>query len=899
MIPLNDFDALFNALTGNPPFPWQRAMYHDWFAQGKIPASCNLPTGLGKTSVVAIWLIALANHPLKMPRRLVYVVNRRTVVDQTTDEVLKYRKNIVGTALDEVLRKLCAIPLTPQASRNPSEQDESPLALSTLRGQFADNREWSADPARPAVICGTVDMIGSRLLFSGYGIGFKSKPLHAGFLGQDALLIHDEAHLEPAFQKLIDSIRHEQDRSKEFTRFHVMELTATSRSGGDAFELTPVEKSIPADLPPMPSDEEELKKAHPINHVHWRLTSKKAIHFKEVADEKKELMKEIIGLALKHKDDEKNPSVLIFVQTVQAVDEVVKGLKTGKVAEEDIETLTGTMRGKERDALVEKPTFQRFLKGKEKGARTAYLVCTSAGEVGVDMSADHLVCDLSTYESMAQRFGRVNRYGKGDARIDIVIPKTFDTKDKPREAAREKTLGLLTCLRLREDGMYDASPASLGELLERTIREGCDSSTNPNDREKALREYVLAAFAPMPTILPASDILFDAWALTTIKGKLPGRPPVEPYLHGLPTEWQPPETHVAWREEVERLTNELLGIYAPAALLDEYPLLPRELLREPSYRAFKHFESMAKRFDGHKVPVWLLDDDGSVKILTLAELADKDSKDRINGKTVILPPSAGGLEAGMLSGASLTADDVADTDQRQRLWNDYPKDTKEFRRVMTLELPSAEDDDEPDSWNWFVRIKDTDGGSTSNKRVLWQAHVADVERETAKIVDALPLPKDLRQVVKIAATYHDHGKRRTLFQHNLGNANPDNWWAKSDSKQGGRFPEKYRHEFGSLLDIERELESLNLGEHQDLVLHLIAAHHGRARPHFPAEDVFDPDYSQVDAERIASEVPRRFARLQRKYGRWGLAYLESLLRAGDWAASAQPTVEDVTEEKQP
>jgi len=79
---------------------------------------------------------------------------------------------------------LCAIPL--------DEKDE-PLAISTLRGQFADNREWSADPSRPAVICGTVDMIGSRLLFSGYGVGFKSRPLHAGFLGQDALLIHDEA----------------------------------------------------------------------------------------------------------------------------------------------------------------------------------------------------------------------------------------------------------------------------------------------------------------------------------------------------------------------------------------------------------------------------------------------------------------------------------------------------------------------------------------------------------------------------------------------------------------------------------------------------------------------------------------------------------------------------------
>ena len=148
----------FLLLTGNAPFPWQRALY-ERFVDGNIPASCNLPTGLGKTSVIAVWLIALATHPDKMPRRLVYVVNRRTVVDQTTEEVEKYLE-----------RSDCSIP---------------EFAVSTLRGQFADDGEWSADPSRPAVICGTVDMIGSRLLFSGYGVGMKGRPLHAAFLGQD------------------------------------------------------------------------------------------------------------------------------------------------------------------------------------------------------------------------------------------------------------------------------------------------------------------------------------------------------------------------------------------------------------------------------------------------------------------------------------------------------------------------------------------------------------------------------------------------------------------------------------------------------------------------------------------------------------------------------------------
>jgi len=212
---VNQIDfATKKALTDSSPFPWQQALY-ERFVAGNIPASCNLPTGLGKTSVIAIWLIALATHPDKMPRRLVYVVNRRTVVDQTTEEVEKYLK-----------RKVLGIP---------------EFVVSTLRGQLADNREWSADPSRPAVICGTVDMIGSRLLFRGYGVGMKGKPLHAGFLGQDALLVHDEAHLEPAFQELIGRIKKEQRDCEPvvpWPKFRVIELTATSRCEGAVFGLT-------------------------------------------------------------------------------------------------------------------------------------------------------------------------------------------------------------------------------------------------------------------------------------------------------------------------------------------------------------------------------------------------------------------------------------------------------------------------------------------------------------------------------------------------------------------------------------------------------------------------------------------------------------------------------------
>ena len=77
----SEFNNHFKLLTGNPPLRWQLRMFRECFAKSKstsLPASVDLPTGLGKTMVMAIWLIARASNP-SLPRRLVYVVDRRAV----------------------------------------------------------------------------------------------------------------------------------------------------------------------------------------------------------------------------------------------------------------------------------------------------------------------------------------------------------------------------------------------------------------------------------------------------------------------------------------------------------------------------------------------------------------------------------------------------------------------------------------------------------------------------------------------------------------------------------------------------------------------------------------------------------------------------------------------------
>jgi len=87
---MSEFESWVEKLNGNPLFPWQRRLF-EVFMKGDLPSALDIPTGLGKTSVISIWLAARAMGAM-VPTRLVYVVDRRAVVDQATDEAMRLRK---------------------------------------------------------------------------------------------------------------------------------------------------------------------------------------------------------------------------------------------------------------------------------------------------------------------------------------------------------------------------------------------------------------------------------------------------------------------------------------------------------------------------------------------------------------------------------------------------------------------------------------------------------------------------------------------------------------------------------------------------------------------------------------------------------------------------------------
>src|SRR5579871_497370 len=399
----SSFKTGFEFLSGIPdPFPWQEELFRRLMT-GSVERALDIPTGLGKTTVMAIWLFARAEGA-KVPRRLVYIVDRRAVVDQATD---------VANALREAVGRH-------QALGAALSLNGRPLSISTLRGQHVDNKQWLEDPASPAIIVGTIDMIGSRLMFEGYGVSRKMRPYHAGLLGADALMVLDEAHLVPPFEMLLDAIASNSagvgPRSAGARAvvppFKLMSLSATGRTRR---------------VRPFTLTDKDLE--HPI--VRQRLEAKKRLVLKPLKIEGEPPPAQLDSLLADSLAEEawqvaergaKAVRVIVFCNKRKVAEEAKKALeRLAKAADQaeikgHTELFVGGRRVYERDRAAARLRELGFIAGsKVTLTKPAFVFATSAGEVGVDLDADHMASDLVEWERMVQRLGRVNRRGEGNA----------------------------------------------------------------------------------------------------------------------------------------------------------------------------------------------------------------------------------------------------------------------------------------------------------------------------------------------------------------------------------------------------------------------------------------------------------------------------------------------------
>lgn len=355
--------AAFRQLTRRQPYKWQERLLRQWLIESRIPVALDIPTGLGKTAAIALWLAALTVG-IKLPRRLVYVVDRRTVVDQASDEADRLACRLGNGTEPEPEIDLLRYRLGLGPGRR--------LPVSTLRGQYLDNRLWFEDPAAPAIIIGTVDMIGSRLLFEGYGVSPRMRPVHAGLIGADALVMLDEAHLVPPFAALLRSIA-EMRASAPVPRFHLMTLSATGREQGCV---------TGTGRPSFGLEAEDWDDAP----VLARLEATKRLQIWDLPTGA-DLVESLAQRAFERGEGGKR--VLVFCNSRMAAQKVCEWLARKRVP---AEPLVGARRVHEREELKNSMVFRRFdpnappLEG--EAGEPAFLVATSAGEVGVDLDAD-------------------------------------------------------------------------------------------------------------------------------------------------------------------------------------------------------------------------------------------------------------------------------------------------------------------------------------------------------------------------------------------------------------------------------------------------------------------------------------------------------------------------------
>lgn len=830
-------------------FPWQTSLLHAFPEPGCRRYALDIPTGLGKTSVMAIWLVARAlGKPV--PRRLVYVVDRRTVVDQATTAAEELRDWVERH--HEVKERLGL--------------GARPLPISTLRGQHLDNREWLEDPSIPAIIIGTVDMVGSRLLFEGYRTSRKMRPYHAGLLGVDVLLTLDEAHLVPPFERLLETIATNAQGFGPTDRVPPFVLMSLSATGAPAqartYRLTDADRN------------------HPV--VRRRLDAPKHLRFNPLEDPKlltERLAERAWALAT---GKEESSRVLVYCTRREVAQRVHTALL--KQTRQAL-LLVGARRQYERQQAAKDLADLGFLAGSNVTLDgPAFLVATSAGEVGVDLDADHMVSDLVPWERMVQRFGRVNRRGDGAAILEVmrvleVSPAEDIPKDSVAETNQERYLAPFRHLPHRDAGI-DVSPGALLALRER----------------QDVQEELSRACTSVPLHPELTRAHVEAWAMTSLPEHT-GRPRIQPWLRG----WEsadPPQCAVAWRQLLPvpptgEPDKELVHAFFEAAPVHSLEILETEAFRVAEWLTQRAQTLQKEGLEESRVVALILGSTGALQHhWTVARLqgADKRTREMLVSQlaqgTLVVDAQVGGLASGLLDrGHSEAAPDVhAHSGNRVRLEQGSapePGWTETHRLVV-------EADENGDPVRTLV-VEERGEAATASENArsiaarsqLLEEHQSWVEVRARELAEAVA--PNLAHVFALAARLHDEGKRARRWQLAF-RAPADGAYAKTRGPLNVHLLGGYRHEFGSLVIAASHEAVARLSEEdRDLLLHLIAAHHGFARPLIAAEGCEDAPPSALALRR--RDVAERFVRLQERWGPWGLAWLEALLRAADQHAS--------------
>lgn len=402
------FDTFFQKASAHQPYPFQRSIA----TSDIIPDLVEIPTGLGKTDAIILgWLWRRRFDPdgdirFSTPRRLVYCLPMRVLVEQTQAKVDGWLQNLGMLAEypgDDT-------PLEGFAKEHANGNDR--IAVTVLMG--GEEREWwDIYPERDAIIIGTQDMLLSRALNRGYGMSKFRWPTHFGLLNNDCLWVMDEIQLMgrglatttqlQAFRKKIGTNNASPCRS--------VWMSATLEPEW----LKTVDFDHKTEICTHISLSEEDRSQLPVQK---RINAVKTLQKADCdASESKKLAEKILQA---HK---KGSRTLVVVNTVGRAVKLYQDLTKLKPPAKTT-LIHSHFRPPDRkmriDELLEKPDTEGTI-----------IISTQVIEAGVDISAKTCFTEVAPWSSLVQRLGRCNRSGEYDNAevywIDIPTEKKFSS----------------------------------------------------------------------------------------------------------------------------------------------------------------------------------------------------------------------------------------------------------------------------------------------------------------------------------------------------------------------------------------------------------------------------------------------------------------------------------------
>ena len=1004
------FEAVHSTNTKRRwPFDWQIRLAEEALGDKGWPDVIRVPTSCGKTSVLdlAVFELALQAHRTPgertAPRRICLVVDRRLVVDEATDHARR-----VVRAIRDALDNPHAAPVLKAVAERlrvlASEYGKA-LRIVRLRGGVYRDDGWASDPLTPTILVSTVDQIGSRLLFRGYGVSRRNLPVHAGLLAFDTRIIVDEAHLSTVFTETLDRVRQYQMLAKDSPltperRLRVVRMSATvpGDQGKRTLVLSSREREDPRLRPRLEARKEADLSEVKVNAVTKKMRQEQSDKAREQEGRNREaLVTKIVDEARRLADGgneapEQQPRVIgVVVNRVATARQVYESLRNSgdPSCGEDSLLLTGRVRPFDRDRLIERWLPKIRADRDQAPEKTCFVVATQTVEVGANLDFDALVTEAAPLDALRQRFGRLDRLGRRHER-DASTPASIVVRtDQAKSSENDPVYGSA----VSETWKWLKSIASTegrGATKRRTVDFGINqlderiSECPPENMAE-----VLKGPQESPLLFPAH---LDAWVQTNPRPE--PDPDVAPFLHG--RQDTPADVQLVWRADLvpERSSNwpEIVSLMPPRS---------REALPIPVYevRAWLKRATTAEVADVEGV--WVEAPGEDAKGRQVVRWRGRDDtrivgpEDVRPGDTIIAPTKYGGCDTfGWTPTSDEPVNDVADQCLAQ-LVASYPTDA--FRRpklrlrlhpellpqtnestharlrallsaaataarsdggdawpvtrrlleaiaphvtdrylesaikallnqecpveaypdgtegvviaksvVLDVELPLPEEDrgeDEPED----------DEASFTGRPVLLVDHLGNVGSIAEQFASGAGLDDEWIRALGLAGRWHDEGKRDMRFQAWLHGSELKALAASEPLAKSGRditqwkpstlfgYPRGARHEFVSVRLHEQADHQSDDVRMSNLVKFLIGTHHGFGRPFPPVEcDTSPIEVKRIEQDgrelvvssdhqlyRLGSGWTDLFWEMVRRYGWWGLAYLEALLVTADRTASAR------------